>query len=79
MGLISKIIGALLFAYGVLTGIGMLFIPDTYYNQYYLYYLAQTGISLLLGIYLFKRGGKRRKQDEDTTTVVEDNNYNSSY
>ena len=69
MGRISKIVGALLFTYGVLTGISMLFVPDSIYNQYYLYYMGQTGIFILLGIFLFKRGGRKKQGDEDTATA----------
>ncbi len=68
MGRISKIVGALLFAFGVLTGISMLYVPDNIYNQYYLYYMGETGISILLGIFLFKRGGRRKQEEEDSTT-----------
>ncbi|MBI2936926.1 MAG: hypothetical protein HYY22_01835 [Thaumarchaeota archaeon] len=69
MGRISKIVGALLFTYGVLTGISMLFVPDSIYNQYYLYYMGQTSIFILLGIFLFKRGGRKKQGDEDTATA----------
>ncbi|MCL4435737.1 MAG: hypothetical protein M1503_00465 [Thaumarchaeota archaeon] len=65
MGRILKIVGASLFVYGVLTGISMLYVPDSYYNQYYFYYLGQTGISVLLGILLFKRGGRKKQEDDD--------------
>ncbi len=71
MGRISRIIGVLLFTYGVLNGVGMLFIPDTTYTQYYLYYLVETGIFILLGIYLFNRTG-RKKLSEETTTAATD-------
>lgn len=68
MGRISKIVGALLFTYGALTGISMLYVPDSIYNQYYPYYLGQTGIFILLGIFLFKRGGRKKQVEEDIAT-----------